>query len=54
MNHPSKGEVSKAAADPKELVIVPHADRVDLYNQMAEIPSGRLEAFFRTNLKQSS
>jgi fermentation-respiration switch protein FrsA (DUF1100 family) len=46
-------DVYRAAADPKELVIVPNADHVDLYDQMARIPFDRLEAFFRHNLKQA-
>lgn len=46
-------DVYKAAADPKELVIVPDADHVDLYDQTKKIPFDRLEAFFRQNLKQA-
>lgn len=44
-------DVYKAAADPKELVIVPDADHVDLYDKREKIPFDRLEAFFRRNLK---
>lgn len=44
-------DVFKAASDPKELVIVPDADHVDLYDRMDKIPFDRLEAFFKTNLK---
>ena len=46
-------DVYKAAAHPKELVIVPNADHVDLYDQLQKIPFDRLEAFFRQNLKQA-
>lgn len=41
----------KAASNPKELVIVPDADHVDLYDRMDKIPFDRLEAFFKDNLK---
>jgi fermentation-respiration switch protein FrsA (DUF1100 family) len=41
----------KAASDPKERVIVPDADHVELYDRMEKIPFARLEAFFKQNLK---
>ena len=41
----------KRAAEPKELVIVPNAGHVDLYDRVQLIPFDKLEAFFRTNLK---
>ena len=44
-------DVYKAASDPKELLIVPNADHVDLYDQMDKIPWDKLTAFFKTNLK---
>jgi uncharacterized protein len=44
-------DVYRAASDPKELVIVPGADHVDLYDRREKIPFDRLEAFFRNNLK---
>ncbi|MGJ7484458.1 alpha/beta hydrolase [Variovorax sp. LT2P21] len=44
-------DVYKAASGPKELVIVPDADHVDLYDNLKKIPFDKLEAFFRTNLK---
>ncbi len=44
-------DVYKAASDPKELVIVPDADHVDLYDNLQKIPFDRLEAFFLKNLK---
>jgi hypothetical protein len=44
-------DVYKAAADPKELVIVPNAEHVDLYDKREKIPFDRLEAFFRQSLQ---
>ncbi|HEX8197076.1 MAG TPA: alpha/beta hydrolase [Pyrinomonadaceae bacterium] len=41
----------KRAAEPKELVIVPNAGHVDLYDRVELIPFDRLETFFKTNLK---
>jgi hypothetical protein len=38
------------ASDPKELVIVPDADHVDLYDQMDKIPFDRLTSFFKQHL----
>jgi uncharacterized protein len=43
-------DVYKAATGPKELVIVPDADHVDLYDNLKKIPFGRLEAFFKQSL----
>lgn len=37
--------------DPKELVIVPNATHVDLYDQVNKIPFDAFDNFFRTNLK---
>lgn len=39
-----------AAAQPKELVIVPGANHVDLYDQMDKIPFDRMADFFKQNL----
>lgn len=39
------------ANEPKELVIVPNAVHVDLYDKVAVIPFDKLEAFFLKNLK---
>jgi fermentation-respiration switch protein FrsA (DUF1100 family) len=36
--------------DPKELVIVPNADHVDLYDQMDKIPFEKFAGFFKQNL----
>lgn len=46
-------DVYKAAAGPKELVIVRGADHVDLYDDVKKIPFDRLEAFFKRNLVQA-
>jgi uncharacterized protein len=46
-------DVYKMAADPKELLIIPGADHVDLYDQMDKIPFDKLTAFFQTNLRQA-
>lgn len=44
----------KAAAEPKELMIVEGADHVDLYDRMDRIPFDKLTAFFRKNLAASA
>lgn len=41
----------KAAAEPKELMIIPNAVHVDLYDKIDVIPFGKLETFFKENLK---
>ncbi|GEO03713.1 hypothetical protein AAE02nite_13770 [Adhaeribacter aerolatus] len=41
----------QAAAEPKELVIIPNASHVDLYDQTDMIPFDKLSAFFNENLK---
>ncbi|MDE7218218.1 MAG: alpha/beta hydrolase [Oscillospiraceae bacterium] len=38
------------AQEPKELVIVPGADHVDLYDNFDKIPFDKLESFFKANL----
>lgn len=40
----------EAAAEPKELVIIPGASHTDLYDQMDKIPFDRLQAFFEQHL----
>lgn len=40
----------KAAAEPKELMIIEGADHVDLYDRTDVIPFDRIEAFFEQNL----
>jgi fermentation-respiration switch protein FrsA (DUF1100 family) len=41
----------KLAAEPKELMIVPNATHVDLYDRVNLIPFDRLAKFFKMNLK---
>src|SRR6478609_4925824 len=41
----------KAAAEPKELMIIPNASHVDLYDQVNIIPFDKLTSFFNENLK---
>jgi uncharacterized protein len=41
----------KAAAEPKELMIIPNANHVDLYDKLDVIPFDKLAAFFTENLK---
>jgi uncharacterized protein len=41
----------KAAAHPKELMIIENADHVDLYDRMDKIPFDTIAAFFRDNLR---
>lgn len=43
-------DVLKAASDPKELLIVPNSDHVDLYDQMDKIPFDKLTSFFNQHL----
>ncbi len=44
-------DIYKEATGPKELVIVPQADHVDLYDKANKIPFESLEQFFKDNLK---
>ena len=44
-------DIFKAAAEPKELMIIPNAVHVDLYDKKDKIPFDKLESFFKTNLK---
>lgn len=41
----------KAAAEPKELMIIPGAVHVDLYDRLDKIPFDKLTSFFTQNLK---
>lgn len=43
-------DIYKLATEPKEFVIVPNADHVDLYDKMDKIPFDKIEMFFKTNL----
>ena len=47
-------EAYKLAGEPKELVIVPNAGHVDLYDRVNLIPFDKLTAFFTKNLKEDS
>jgi hypothetical protein len=44
-------DIYKMASEPKELVIVPGADHVDLYDRVNIIPLDKLTSFFTQNLK---
>lgn len=44
-------DIYKQAADPRELLIIPNAVHVDLYDKVNVIPFDRLEIYFKTNLK---
>lgn len=44
-------DIYKMASEPKELVIVPGADHVDLYDRVNIIPFDKLTSFFTQNLK---
>jgi fermentation-respiration switch protein FrsA (DUF1100 family) len=44
-------EVYRLAAEPKELVIIPGAGHVDLYDRVNLIPFDKLTTFFQNNLK---
>jgi fermentation-respiration switch protein FrsA (DUF1100 family) len=43
-------EAYQAAAEPKELMIIPNASHVDLYDRLAVIPFDKLTAFFTKHL----
>lgn len=47
----SKDAFKKLKGDNKELLLIPNAVHTDLYDQMDVIPFGKLEQFFRENLK---
>ena len=47
---PATEDAYAAAQEPKELVIVPGADHVDLYDNFDKIPFDKLETFFKNNL----
>jgi uncharacterized protein len=44
----------RAAAEPKELMIIPNAVHVDLYDKLDVIPFDKLDKFFKDNLKLES
>lgn len=41
----------KSASEPKELLIIPNAVHVDLYDKISSIPFDKIENFFKENLK---
>jgi fermentation-respiration switch protein FrsA (DUF1100 family) len=41
----------KAAAEPKELMIIPNANHVDMYDRVNIIPFDKLVSFFTEHLK---
>ena len=43
-------DVYKVAVEPKELLIVPNTDHVDLYDDLNKIPFDKLSTFFQQNL----
>jgi fermentation-respiration switch protein FrsA (DUF1100 family) len=44
-------DIYKIAAEPKELMIIPNAVHVDLYDKVEVIPFDKLETFFKASLK---
>jgi uncharacterized protein len=44
-------DIYKMAAEPKELMIIPNAVHVDLYDRVEVIPFEKIDNFFKTNLK---
>ncbi len=47
----SEDAYKKLKGDNKELLIIPDANHVDLYDQKDKIPFDKIETFFKTNLK---
>ena len=47
----SEDAFKKLKGDNKELLIIPGASHVDLYDRMDVIPFDKIEQFFRTYLK---
>lgn len=47
-------DIFKEAVEPKELMTIPNAVHVDLYDKIDIIAFDKLESFFETNLKQVS
>lgn len=44
-------DIYKAAAQPKEIMIIPSAVHVDLYDKLDKIPFNKLETFFKQHLQ---
>ncbi len=47
----SEDAFKKLTGSNKELLIIPNANHVDLYDNTSKIPFDKLAAFFRENLK---
>ena len=47
-------DIFKVAGEPKELIIIPNAVHVDLYDKVKVIPFDKLERFFNNNLNKIS
>ena len=47
----SEGAFEKLTGDNKELLLIPEASHVDLYDRLDVIPFGKLNAFFAEHLK---
>lgn len=47
----SEGAYAKLKGDNKELMIIPGANHIDLYDNMEKIPFDKIEQFFKTHLK---
>jgi fermentation-respiration switch protein FrsA (DUF1100 family) len=47
----SEDAFKKLKGDNKELLIVPNASHVDLYDNMEKIPFDKIESFMRENMK---
>ncbi len=47
----SEDAFKKLPGDNKELMIIPDANHIDLYDNLAKIPFDKIELFFKTNLK---
>ena len=39
------------AVEPKELIIIPGSNHIDLYDRVGLIPFAKLATFFKSNLK---
>ena len=47
----SEDAFKKLKGDNKELLIIPNANHVDLYDNLQKIPFDKIEQFFKTYLK---
>ena len=51
LTYVSEGAYEKLTGDNKELMIIPGANHVDLYDNLAAIPFEKLRSFFEEYLK---